>query len=365
VRTVAATRYVTPLREGGSLPALVEADDEGLYVVKLRGAGQGDAALTAELLVGELARVAGLPVPEIVLVDLDPAFGKAEPDPEIRELLEKSAGLNLGLDYLPGAAGFDPLAKPSPLPDLASRVVLFDAFAMNVDRTPKNPNILSWHRALWLIDHGAALYFQHGWRPVDPLPLVDSAFAEVRDHVLLEWASQLATAETWLAGVPVTGRSASTARPSRAGSRRAASRCPQSERRRNVPARSTFDYAIVRVVPRVERQEFVNAGVIVSCQQKKILAARIELDEARLLALDPSVDLEEVRRHLATIPLVCEGGPEAGAMATMSERERWHWLIAPRSTIVQTSPAHVALADDAGELVERLLESMVRRPKIT
>ncbi len=177
------------------MPALVEADDEGLYVVKLRGAGQGDAALAAELRVGELARAAGLPVPEIVLVELDPAFGRAEPDPEIRELLEKSAGLNLGLDYLPGAAGFDPVARPAPASGLASRVVLFDAFALNVDRTPRNPNILSWHRALWLIDHGASLYFQHGWRPVDPLLMADSSFPEVKDHVLLPWADDLAGAE--------------------------------------------------------------------------------------------------------------------------------------------------------------------------
>ena len=173
------------------MPALVEADDDGLYVVKLRGAGQGDAALAAEVLVGELGRATGLPVPEIVLVDLDAAFGRAEPDPEIRELLGASTGLNLGLDYLPGAAGFDPLARPTPAAEFASRVVLFDAFTLNVDRTPRNPNILSWHRALWLIDHGASLYFQHGWQASDPLTMADNPFPEVEQHVLLPWAAEL------------------------------------------------------------------------------------------------------------------------------------------------------------------------------
>lgn len=194
MRTVAATRYVMPLREGGSLPGLVEADDDGLYVVKLRGAGHGDEALIAELIVGELARGCGLPVPEIVLVELDAAFGRAEPDPEIRELLEASAGLNLGLDFLPGAAGFDPVARPAPSAALASRLVLFDAFVLNVDRTPKNPNLLSWHRDTWLIDHGSALYFHHGWGPADPLPMIDSTFPELREHVLLPWATELGTA---------------------------------------------------------------------------------------------------------------------------------------------------------------------------
>ena len=192
MRTVTATRYVTPFREGGSLPGLVEADDDGLYVVKFRGAGQGDKALVAELVTGELARASGLQVPEIVLVELDAAFGRAEPDPEIRELLAASTGLNLALDYLPGAAGFDPVARPAPLADLASRVVLFDAFVLNVDRTPRNPNLLCWHRALWLIDHGASLYFHHGWRPDDALAMSDSPFPDVRDHVLLPWATTLA-----------------------------------------------------------------------------------------------------------------------------------------------------------------------------
>src|SRR5215475_2217216 len=182
MRTVRAIRYVLPFREGGSVPALVEADDLGLYVVKLRGAGQGVKALLAELVAGELARAAGLAVPEIVLVELDRAL--AEP-------LEASAGTNLGLDFLPGSATFDPVADPAPDPALASRVVLFDAFVVNVDRTPRNPNILSWHARMWLIDHGAALYFHHGWSPGEEIDGSQDPFREIKDHVLLPWATRL------------------------------------------------------------------------------------------------------------------------------------------------------------------------------
>ena len=161
VRTVTATRYVTPLREGGSLPAIVEADDSGLYVVKFRGAGHGLNALLAECISGELARVAGLRVPELVTVHIDPALGRNEPDAEIRALLKASAGLNLGLDWLPGSLTFDPVAGPAPSVAEASAIVWFDAFVSNPDRSPRNPNLLCWHRQLWLIDHGAALYFHH------------------------------------------------------------------------------------------------------------------------------------------------------------------------------------------------------------
>jgi hypothetical protein len=162
-----------------------------MYVVKLRGAGQGANALVAELVSGELARAYGLPVPEIVLVDLDLAIAAAEPDPELADPLEASVGTNLGLDYLPGSISFDPLADPAPDPALASRIVLFDAFVTNVDRTPKNPNLLTWHGRLWLIDHGASLYFHHAWGPADPLEGSADPFAEVRGHVLLRAASVL------------------------------------------------------------------------------------------------------------------------------------------------------------------------------
>jgi HipA-like kinase len=198
LRVVRAVRYVMPFREGGSVPALVEGDDLGMYVVKLRGAGQGVKALVAELLVGELARAAGLAVPEIVLVDVDRALAASEPDPEIGMPLEASAGLNIGLDYLPGSITFDPVVGPAPDVATASRIVLFDAFVMNVDRTPRNPNLLSWHSRLWLIDHGAALYFHHGWAPSNRLGAVDDPFTEVRRHVLLPSASALGGAAAHL-----------------------------------------------------------------------------------------------------------------------------------------------------------------------
>ncbi len=185
LRTVEATRYVTPLREGGSLPAVVEADDLGTYVLKFRGAGQGRKALIAEIVAGEIARTLGLLVPEIVLANLDPELARAEPDPEIQDLIRASAGLNLALDYLPGSLGFDPLVDP-PAADLASRILWFDALVTNVDRTPRNPNLLTWHNELWLIDHGASLYFHHSWR--DWRAASKRTFASARDHVLLPFA---------------------------------------------------------------------------------------------------------------------------------------------------------------------------------
>ncbi|MFL6216091.1 MAG: HipA family kinase [Blastocatellia bacterium] len=192
MRTVNATRYVTPLREGGSLPAIIEADDDGMYVLKFSGAGQGKKALIAELVAGELARAAGLLVPEIVFVELDPELARTEPDPEIQHLIRASAGLNLALDYLPGSVMFDPVAE-RPAGALASSIVWFDAFVTNVDRTARNTNMLMWHRRLHLIDHGAALYFHHTWtnyhaRSRDP-------FALIKDHVLLRFADSLEEAD--------------------------------------------------------------------------------------------------------------------------------------------------------------------------
>jgi hypothetical protein len=196
LRTVYATRYVTPLREGGSLPAIVEADDLGLYVLKFRGAGQGPLALTAELIAGEIGRALGLSVPELVFVEVDGMLGRNEPDPEIRDLLQASAGLNLGLDYLPGSVMFDPAAGDAAEPALASAAVWFDAFVTNVDRTPQNPNLLYWHKSLYFIDHGAALYFHHNWQ--DTREAARSRFAAIRDHVLLPWASSIGEADALL-----------------------------------------------------------------------------------------------------------------------------------------------------------------------
>ena len=161
LRSVTATRYVTPLREGGSLPGIVEADDDGLYVVKFRAAGQGLKALVAEVIVGELARAAGLRVPEIVLVELAPELGRTEPDPEINDLVTGSAGVNCGIDFLPGALDYNPARPGAMAAAEASEIVWLDAFTTNVDRTARNPNLLVWHRQTWLIDHGAALYQHH------------------------------------------------------------------------------------------------------------------------------------------------------------------------------------------------------------
>ena len=192
------TRYVTPLREGGSLPAIVEAADDGMYVLKFRGAGQGPRALIAELVSGEIARALGLPVPEIVFAELHPDLARTEPDPEIHALILDSAGLNLALDYLPGSVTFDPLVNHLDA-DLASRIVWFDSFVTNVDRTARNTNMLMWHRKLWLIDHGATLYAHHapewqtgGARPRDP-------FAMIKSHVLRQRATQLQSVDAAMA----------------------------------------------------------------------------------------------------------------------------------------------------------------------
>jgi hypothetical protein len=193
IRTVNVTRYVTPLREGGSLPAIAEADDGFLYVLKFRGAGQGVKALIAELIAGEIARALGLRVPEIVFANLDEAFGRTEPDEEIQDLLKASVGLNLALHYLSRAITFDPVVT-SIDPKLASQIVWLDCFVTNVDRTARNTNMLMWNKQLWLIDHGAALYFHHSWQNVEEQSL--RPFVQVKDHVLLPLATELDTVET-------------------------------------------------------------------------------------------------------------------------------------------------------------------------
>lgn len=188
LRTVDIIRYVTPLREGGSLPAIVEADDEFLYVLKFRGAGQGIKSLIAELIGGEIARALGLKIPEIVFATVDPAFGRTEPDEEIQDLLKASAGLNLAIHYLSGAITFDPNVSKID-PTLASQIVWLDSLITNVDRTARNTNMLMWYKELWLIDHGASLYFHHNWDNWEEQS--KRPFALVKDHVLLPWATDL------------------------------------------------------------------------------------------------------------------------------------------------------------------------------
>jgi hypothetical protein len=197
LRIVRATSYVTPFREGGSLPGLVEADDDGLYVVKFRGAAQGPRALVAEVIAGELGRALGLTVPELVLIEIDPSLGGLDGDPWVAELLERSPGTNLGVDFLPGALTFDPRADGRPDPDLAAAVVWFDALATNTDRSPRNPNILTWHGRQWLIDHGASLFIHHTWR--DPDEHARRPLATIAEHALLPYASSLAAAHDRLA----------------------------------------------------------------------------------------------------------------------------------------------------------------------
>ena len=193
LRTVNVTRYISPLREGGSLPALAEADDDFKYVLKFKGAGHGVKALIAELIGGEIARVLNLKMPELVFANLDEAFGRTEADEEIQDLLQGSQGLNLALHFLSGAINFDPVVTKVEA-KLASQIVWLDAYITNVDRTFRNTNMLIWHKELWLIDHGACLYFHHSWNNWEQH--AQSPFALIKDHVLLPQASLLAETDT-------------------------------------------------------------------------------------------------------------------------------------------------------------------------
>jgi hypothetical protein len=196
LRKVGVTRYVTPLREGGSLPAIVEGDDDGLYVLKFRGAGQGPLALVAELISGEIGRALGVRVPELVFMELDEAIGRNEPDPEIRDLLMASIGLNLGMDFLPGSTMFDPAAGDRSDPELASKAVWFDALVTNIDRTARNANLLWWHKQLFFIDHGASLFFHHNWQDVGQMAI--KPFFAIADHLLLPWADRIGAVDAGL-----------------------------------------------------------------------------------------------------------------------------------------------------------------------
>ncbi|MER6826846.1 HipA family kinase [Streptosporangium sp. NPDC000563] len=189
LEAIKATRYVTPLREGGSLPGIMEADDLGTHVVKFRGAGQGRRVLVAEIVAAGLARRLGFRTPELKVIDVDPQLGAREPDEEIQDLLRASEGNNLAVDFLPGALGFEPLAWP-PEPGFASRLLWFDALIHNVDRSWRNPNLLLWHGDTWLIDHGAALWFHHNWPSANPLRDFDAS-----DHVMAPFATLMPEAD--------------------------------------------------------------------------------------------------------------------------------------------------------------------------
>ncbi|KXK51924.1 MAG: aminotransferase class I and II [Chlorobi bacterium] len=192
--TYQATRYVTPLREGGSLPAILDTEDGGMFVAKFRGAGQGAKALIAEIIVGSFATALRLPTPSLALIQIGESFGRTEPDPEIQDILRGSIGINVGARYLEGAYNFDPVTIIDVVPNVAANIVWLDAFATNIDRTPRNPNMMFWKNGLWLIDHGAALYFHHHWGGVTDATS-QSPFAPIRDHVLLPFAGSIAEAD--------------------------------------------------------------------------------------------------------------------------------------------------------------------------
>ena len=319
-----------------------------------------------------------------MLVELAPELARAEPDPEIQDLIRASVGLNLALDYLPGSLGFDPVAV-RPEPDLASRILWFDALVTNVDRTPRNTNLLTWHGRLWLIDHGASLYFHHAWgdwRAASKRP-----FAAARDHVLLPFADAISEADATLPArltedalrgivdlVPDEWLRDEAAFSDTAAAREAyveflsggwrSRACGPGPWRRpeGMSVGEPFEYAVLRVVPRVERGECINAGVVLYCQGWKFLDARVHLDPDRLLALDPEADLDAVRAHLEAARSVCAGGPEAGAVGALPPRERFGWLVAPRSTVVQPSSVHTGLTTDPEAELERLFRSMVLPP---
>ena len=198
LRTIDVTRYLAPLREGGSLPAIAEGNDGFLYVLKFRGAGQGIKALIAEVLGGELARLAGLKIPEIVFANLDEAFGRTEPDEEIQDLLKASTGMNLAIHYLSGSVSFD-AAVTQPDPQLASKIVWLDALIFNVDRTARNTNMLLWNKELWLIDHGAAFYFHHTWEGREAY--IEKPFVQIKDHVLLPFATDMTGADEYMKSI--------------------------------------------------------------------------------------------------------------------------------------------------------------------
>ncbi len=401
----AVTRYLTPLREGGSLPGLVEAADGELYVLKFSGAGQGRKTLVAETVCGLLAARLGLRVPALRALDLDPVVGLGEPDEQVQALLKGSGGLNLGMGYLAGALGFDPLAYEVE-PREAGRVLWFDALVGNVDRSWRNPNLLVHAGALWLIDHGATMIWQHNWPTAAASAL---RRYDARDHVLAPFASDLAAAEAELAPLVtedlLTGvlaevpdvwiegehgfASADEVRrayvdallrradglaarvdlpeePSPAPQVAASGwRLPDDGVPAPAPPASgtatpqVFEYAALRLVPRVDRGEYVNAGVVVYQRATGFVAARTRLDVARLRALDPGADTEGAAALLRAVEAVCGGGSGAGAAAGDDAGRRFRWLVAPRSALLQPGPVHTGLTRAPGEELDRLLELLV------
>ena len=379
IETVAVTRYVTPLREGGSLPGLVEGDDLGTYVCKFRGAGQGVRVLVAEVIVSGLATRLGLQTPRLVALDLDPEIARYEADEEVQDLLNASPGLNLGIDFLPGAFGFEgEAATPA---DTAARVLWLDAFTANVDRTWRNPNLLLWHEDLWVIDHGASLYFHHGWSggvgdpsrfAAQPWGLGDHVFGAHVDHLAATDAARRPDRRRPRGrggrGARRLARAGAghrlTRRPAR-GVRRFPHRPPRDPHlaardERRMSARSlSYQYVVLRCVPRVDREEFLNVGVVLYCEETAFLQAAWHVDRERLAALDPRLDLEAVCDGLAFVEGVCRGDARAGAAAGTPAGTRFGFLKAPRSTVLQTSAVHGGVTADPARQLEHLLERLV------
>ena len=375
LESTVVTRYVTPLREGGSLPGLCEAADLGTYVVKFHGAGQGPKVLVAEVIVGELARRLGIRVPDLKVVELDPAIGRREPDPEVAELLVRSAGANLAVDFLPGALGYDGVSF-APDPALAARILWLDAYVANVDRSWRNPNLLLWHGQLWAIDHGAALYFHHAWK--DPATFAAQTY-DASDHILLERAGDLASVDAelraqvssallesvvalvpdaWLAadfGARVAGRDA---RRLPRAPRGASVHLPVATGGGGV-SRRPFEYLVLRAVPRVDRGERINVGVVVYCQADDYLAAATRLDVVRLHMLDAGADEGAVDAALRAVDTLCRGERAAGPLAGEAPGVRFRWLAAPRSTVVQPGPVHSGLTADPAAELDRLFAELV------
>ena len=379
IETVAVTRYVTPLREGGSLPGLVEGDDLGTYVCKFRGAGQGVRVLVAEVIVSGLATRLGLRTPRLVALDLDPEIARYEADEEVQDLLNASPGLNLGIDFLPGAFGYEgEAATPA---DSAARVLWLDAFTANVDRTWRNPNLLLWHDDLWVIDHGASLYFHHGWSGGvgDPARFATQTW-DVRDHVFGSHVDRLAAVDAdigltdadleaavaevpdaWLEPVPGADTPDCAARGVRLVPLRPArhARLAAGGERRMSAKPLSYQYVVLRCVPRVDREEFLNVGVVLYCEETAFLEAAWHVDRERLAALDPRLDLDAVCDGLAFVEGVCRGDESVGAAAGKPAGTRFGFLKAPRSTVLQTSAVHGGVTTDPARQLEHLLEKLV------
>ena len=396
-----ATRYLVPLREGGSLPAVVETASGDLFVVKFRGAGQGAKALVAEVLVAGLADVLGLPVPELALVELDAEFGRTEPDPEIQDILRGSLGANLGMRYLDGALNFDPVAAGDLVDEtLASTVVWLDALVTNPDRSAKNPNMLVHEERLWLIDHGAALFAHHDWSRADEAR-ARTRFELISEHVLLDRASVVERIDREAPERLSFGRSGRGAGPGsgrlprgsdlrwrvrrRRGGAVSLSRLPDDSAARpatlgrggrrgppttTVSSTSTsllapmtdwidYDFAVVRVVPHVHLYEASAVGVIVHARTVDFIDARVvsSPDELKRVA-EPGRE-ERLARYLRGYQATARGDEGAGPMALLPPSERFHWLTAPRSDLIQCSPVHSGRTKDPAATLAELFRQYV------